>query len=132
MLDEMENIPAEVRIPFLNEITSRYKIQHGPISPNPGGGRHHYYVSAVNDAGEVDFLTEIHFQEGPLNVGPHNGLLSIVLLAILKDHFQSFQEGEFASRETPIMITKLEEVMHWLCARADERASRGVFGKHQK
>jgi len=127
-----DNVPAVVRIPFPNEITRRYKIEFGPISSNKGGGRHHYYISAVNDAGEVDFSTEIHFQEGPLNEGPHNGILSIGLLAILKDHYQSFQDGEFACRETAIIITKLEEVMHWVCARADERAARGVLGKHQK
>jgi hypothetical protein len=127
-----ENVPAVVRIPFPNEITSRYKIEFGPISSNKGGGRHHYYISAVDADGNVDFKTEIHFQEGPLNAGPHNGLLSIAVLAILKDHFQSFQDGEFASRETAIIITKLEEVMHWVCARSDERAARGVLGKHEK
>src|SRR5262245_55209160 len=127
-----QNIPAEVRIPFLNEITSRYKITPGPVSSNRGGGRHHFYITAVNDAGEVDFSTEIHFQEGALNEHQHNGVLSIVLLAILKDHFESFQEGEFANRETAIVITKLEEVMHWVCARADERGARGVLGQHQE
>lgn len=127
-----ENGPADVRIPFPNEITSRYKITPGPVSANKGGGRHHYYISAVNGAGEVDFKTEIHFQTGALNEGPHNGILSIGLLALLKDHFESFQEGEFKSRETAIAITKLEEVMHWVCARADNRAARGVLGKHQK
>jgi hypothetical protein len=127
-----QNVPAEVRIPFLNDITQRYKIEFGPISSNKGGGRHHYYISAVNDAGEVDFKTEIHFQEGALNEHPCNGVLSIVLLAILKDHFQSFQEGEFANRETATAITQLEDVMYRVCARADERAARGVLGKHQK
>jgi hypothetical protein len=131
-LQAPQNVPAEVRIPFLNEITSRYKIEPGPISPNRGGGRHHYYISTVNDAGEVDFKTEIHFQEGALNEHPHNGLLSIALLAILKDHFESFQEGEFKNRETAIAITKLEEVMHWVCARSDGRKVRGVLGKHEK
>lgn len=132
MSEATHNVPAEVRIPFLNEITSRYKITHGPTSPNKGGGRHHYYISAVNDAGEVDFETEIHFQTGALNPGPHNGVLSIVVLAVLKDHLESFQEGEFKHRETAVAITKLEEVIHRICARADERAARAVLGKHEK
>lgn len=132
MPETTQNIPAEVRIPFLNDITRRYKIEHGPVSSNKGGGRHHYYISAVNNDGEVDFKTEIHFQEGALNEHPHNGVLSIVLLAILKDHFESFQEGEFANRETAIAITKIEEAMHRVCERSDGRKVRGVLGKHQK
>jgi hypothetical protein len=80
----------------------------------------------------VDFQTEIHFQEGALNAGPHNGILSIAFLAILKDHLESFQEGEFASRETAVAITKIEEAIHWVAARADNRSSRGVLGKHEK
>lgn len=125
------NVPAEVRIPFLNEITSRYKIFQGPISANRGGGRHHYKIIAFNNDGEVDFETEINFQQGALNEHPHNGVLSIVLLAVLKDHFESFQEGEFKNRETAIAVTQLEEVMYRVCARADERQARNVLGKHQ-
>jgi hypothetical protein len=131
-LQPTENVPALVSIPFPNEITSRYKIEFGPISSNKGGGRHHYYISAVDADGKVDFRTEIHFQEGPLNDGPHNGVLSIVMLALLKDHFESFQEGEFACDETANAIEKLDEVIHWVCARAANRAARGVLGKHQK
>jgi hypothetical protein len=127
-----QNGPAEVRIPFPNEITSRYKIEFGPISSNKGGGRHHYYISAVDADGNVDFKTEIHFQEGPLNAGPHNGLLSIALLAILKDHFESFQEGEFANYYTALAIADLNKVIGHVGARANERAARGVLGKHEK
>jgi hypothetical protein len=128
----MQNVPAEVRIPFLNEITSRYRIIPGPVSQNRGGGRHTYQVIAHDGDGVVDFETEIHFQEGALNGHGHNGVLSIVLLAILKDHFESFQEGEFKNRDTAIAITNLEDVMYRVCARADERGARGVLGKHEK
>jgi hypothetical protein len=128
----IENVPALVQIPFPNEISAMYKIEFGPISQNRGGGRHHYYVSAVNVDGEVDFKTELHFQEGPLNAGPHNGILSIALLAILKDHLESFQEGEFACEETANAIAKLDDVIYWVSARARDRAARGVLGKHEK
>ena len=122
---------TEVRIPFLNDITRRYKIFAGPHSPNKGGGRHHYRIIAVDNDGKIDFETNINFQEGALNEHPHNGVLSIAILSLLKDHFESFQEGEFKNRETAIVITKLEEAIHWVCARADERSSRNVLGKHQ-
>jgi hypothetical protein len=126
------NIPAEVRIPFLNDFTRKYKIIPGPLNPGCGNGRHTYQVLAFNDDGEVDYETTIHFQEGALTTTGHNGVLSVVLLSILIDHFKSFQAGDFPSRETALMITKLEECLHWACARADERSSRGVLGDHKK
>jgi hypothetical protein len=130
-MNEVQDTWTEVRIPFPNEITSRYKIFAGPHSPNKGGGHHHYRVIAVDNDGKIDFERFINFQEGALNEHPHNGLLSIVLLTILKDHFESFQEGEFKNRHTAIAITKLEEVIHRVCERADERSARGVLGKHK-
>jgi hypothetical protein len=132
MSEEIKNVPAEVPIPSPNFISSRYKIIPGPISSNPGGGRHHYFIEAVNDAGEMDFSTEIHFQEGPLNDGPHNGLLSIVLLALLKDHFESYQQAEFRDVYTQMAIAGLDGVIANVVARANDRAVRGVLGKHEK
>jgi hypothetical protein len=127
-----QNVPAEVRIPFPNEITSRYKVFQGPVSTNKGGGRHHYKIVAFDADGVIDFETEIHFQEGALNQHPHNGVLSIVLLAIMKDHFESFQEGEFANEHTALAIADLDKVIGHVVDRANERAARGVFGKHEK
>lgn len=70
-----------------------------------------------------DYEAKIDFQEGALTTVGHNGLFSVAFLAILIDHLKSFQEGEFATREAAVAITNLEQAMHWLCARADERAA---------
>lgn len=124
--------PNKVRIPFLNPFTEKCHIHACNHSANKGGGRHHYHVTCFDDSNQVDYEAKIDFQEGPLTEIGHNGLFSVAYLAILIDHLKSFQEGEFATREAAVAITKLEEAMHWLCARADERASRGVLGAHAK
>jgi hypothetical protein len=121
--------PNQVRIPFLNDFTRKCTITASDHSVNRGGGRHHYHVKSEDERGSYE--TNIDFQHGALTTIGFNGLFSVAHLAILIDHLKSFQEGEFKTREGAIAITKLEEAMHWLCARADERASRGVLGAHK-
>ncbi len=128
-----QNVPAEVRIPFLNDFTRKCKILHGPRNPECGNGRHSYIIQSFDEDGVVDHELLIHFQEGALTENPrHNGIFSVALLCVAIDHLKSFQDGNFATREGAIAITHLEEAVHWLSARADERAARGVLGKHQK
>ncbi len=132
MSETTKNVPAEVRIPFLNDFTRKCKITHGPRNPECGNGRHSYVIQSGNGDGSL-YEANIHFQEGALTEGVgFNGVFSIALLAVIVDHLKSFQDGPFATREGAIAITKLEEATHWLCARADERAARGVLGKHTK
>jgi len=126
---------TEVRIPFPNPIQDRFKVYAGPEDPNAGNGRHHYMVLATTNDSQLQRLVgEIQFQHGALNEpgAEPNGILSACLLAILVDHFQSFQAGPFSSRETAIMITQLQEVQNWVARRQDDRANRGVQGKHEK
>ena len=122
--------PNNVRIPFLNDFTRKCEITACNHSENKGGGRHHYHVRCADERGVYE--TQIDFQEGALTTVGFNGLFSVAYLAILIDHLKSFQEGEFATREGAVAITNLEQAMHWLCARADERAARGVLGAHAK
>lgn len=124
--------PNTVRIPFLNPFTEKCHIHASSPSANKGGGRHHYHVTCFGDDNQVDYEANIDFQHGALTEIGHNGLFSVALLAILIDHLKSFQEGEFATRDAAVAITNLEQAMHWLCARADERQSRGVLGAHAK
>ena len=124
------NYPNLVRIPFLNDFTRKCEVSASNASENKGGGRHHYHVRCADERGVYE--TNIDFQEGALTTVGFNGLFSVAFLAILVDHLKSFQEGEFATREAAVAITNLEQAMHWLCARADERQSRGVLGAHAK
>ena|SRR5262245_8640604 len=124
--------PNTVRIPFLNDFTKQCHVHASEHSLNKGGGRHHYHATCFGNDNQVDYEAKIDFQHGARTSTGHNGLFSVALLAILIDHLKSFQEGEFATREGAIAITNLEQAMHWLCARADERQSRGVLGTHAK
>lgn len=122
--------PNKVRIPFLNDFTRKCEITASGHSENKGGGRHHYHVRCEDERGVYE--TVIDFQHGALTTVGFNGLFTVAFLAILIDHLKSFQEGEFATREGAVAITNLEQAMHWLCARADERQARGVLGAHAK
>jgi hypothetical protein len=126
---EVEMTP--VRIPFPNLIQDRFQLLVGPKTPEAGNGRHYYVVQADDDPIP---LLELQFQCGELNEpnSKVNGVLTTVILAALVDHLQSFQEGEFASRETALMITHLQEVQNWAARRQDDRSARGIQGKHAR
>ena len=123
--------PNEVVVPFANPISSMFKVFACDSDPNAGGGRHRYKIVATNDKGD-EAVFFIGFQKGALPETSFNGILSNVLVAVLIDHLRSYQEGQFKSRETALMITHLEEVEHWMARRADDRKTRGVLGAHAK
>jgi len=57
------------------------------------------------------------------------GLTNEALLAVLIDRLRGFQGGATGrSRENAIVVTKLEEALHWLQARTRDRRRRGVVG----
>lgn len=104
----------------------------------PGGAYHHYFVSKVQDDNpdseliETGEFADIHFQEGPLQENPINGCHHEDLLAIVIHRLTFFQEGDYRCRENAIVITKLEEAMHWLNHRNSARQKRGVEGTSEK
>lgn len=72
---------------------------------------------------------EIHFQHGPRSEDSSvPGILDSVLVAILLDRYRAFQQGPFACRENSLVITKLEEALHWMQHRARRRAAAGTLG----
>lgn len=96
--------------------------------PGPGGASHRYVVRVGDEV-----VATIQYQTGPRHEeGSTTGVLDGVLLAIVADRIQSFQAGPFASRENALVLTKVQEAIHWLRHRADERAKRGVLGTNQK
>ena len=125
--------PNEVVVPFLNPISERYRVHACENDPAAGNGRHRYVVTANEEAGwPDDWFMFISFQKGELPKTGHNGILSNVLLAVLIDHLKSFQTGPYASRETAIAITHLEEAENFLARRADKRNTQGILGQHKK
>lgn len=100
--------------------------------PGPGGASYSYKVE-IDLGGAWLELCTIQFQKGPRSVGNSTpGIVDTVLLAIVRDRLESFNAGEFRCRQNAIAITKIEEAMHWLKDRADERARRGVLGTNEK
>ena len=105
--------------------------------PGPGGANHRYEFKrtlvgeeVANAVAKVGFL---QFQCGARGAGGSTpGMTTAAVLAALIDHLKAFQSGAYPSRETALVITKLEEALHWTRARADERAARGVLGKEAK
>jgi hypothetical protein len=96
--------------------------------PSNGGASHHYTYTNGNT-----MTGYIQFQQGPRNEpGSTPGVTEAVMLVSMIDRLRGFQSGPFACRENAIILTKLEECLHWTKARADARAKRGVLGKAEK
>ncbi len=97
--------------------------------PDNGNASHHY--SAGPGEPGVDDAT-VHFQQGPRGEpGSIRGCTDAVLLAIVLDRYEGFQSGDYACCENALVITKLQEALHWMKHRADDRSRRGVLGKNK-
>jgi hypothetical protein len=103
-----------------------------------GGASHSYTFGMpgappVNRALDGNNVAHVQFQHGPrLVAGSTAGVTEGAILAMLIDRYQAFQAGPFSCRENAIILTKLEECLHWTKARADARARRGVLGRNEK
>lgn len=77
----------------------------------------------------------IRWQDGPLGTGadrkePNGAFVEGVIMAAVA-RLTFFQDSKFACRENALAITKLEEAIHWLNHRTQDRLVRGVEGTHQ-
>jgi len=95
-----------------------------PDDGNPAGG----YVRGVG--------LEIDWQDGPLGRGkdrqPPNGAFVETVIAAVVQRIEYYQQSKFACRENALAITKLQEALHWLNHRTQERERRGVEGTHSQ
>ncbi len=102
--------------------------------PGAGGANHEYAICKADDnpkkiAGEYGYIL---FQNGPVKENGVNGCFQEDLIAICIDRLRSFQNGPFACRENALALTKLEEAMHWLNHRTNDRQNRGVEGTNNQ
>lgn len=100
-------------------ITERHDID---TDGNPAGG----VTSAVG--------IDIRWQNGPLGRGanrqePNGAFVEGVIQAAI-GRLQFYQAGKFACRENALVITKLEEALHWCNHRTASREVREVEGTH--
>ena len=80
---------------------------------------------------------QIKWQNGPLGrngENPVNGAFVDDVIEAARQRVEFYQKaagGKYACRENAIIITKLEEALHWSYARRVAREQRGVQGTHQ-
>lgn len=116
----------------LNEQICIFPLEDGELAGSNTAHRYSFSYQSPGGESAVE-IGYLQFQKGPRNVeGSTPGLTANAVLAALVDHLRRFQAGPYASRQTACAITKLEEAMHWIRDRADERARRGVLGTYQK
>lgn len=109
-------ISCDERDPDNGNASHYYMVDHVGVPCEEGGGR----------------LAHVQFQHGPRDEpDSKTGCTDAVLLAIVLDRYEGFQSGQFKCRENAMVITKLEEALHWMKHRADARARRGVLGKNE-
>jgi hypothetical protein len=122
------------QINFADSLNNDLVITHDERDYERGGGASHEYTVRLTDRPQTEAplssVATIQFQHGPRDEeGSTPGCTDQVLVAILIDRYESFQAGPYACRENAIVITKLQETLHWMRHRAIERAERGVLGK---
>jgi hypothetical protein len=89
-----------------------------------------YVMTVLNAPTPVPQTTSLFFQEGPVATSGPNGITNEALLAVVIDRLECFQRGAYKCRENALAITKLEEALHWLGHRSNDRERRGVEGKN--
>lgn len=105
--------------------------------PGSGGANHRYQITGFDAStnpshrdpeGRTDKV--VLFQNGTIAEVGTNGVTHEVLLAILIDRLQGFQNGPYKCRENAIALTHLEDAQMWLQKRTRDRMNRGVEGTH--
>lgn len=60
------------------------------------------------------------------------GVFTETIIQTAKQYLESVNVGPLATRETSMVITKLDEALMWIQKRADDRKLREVQGTYQK
>lgn len=84
----------------------------------------------IDKPGETRVL-DITFQRGPIPENGVNGVGVETLIDVTIKRMEMHQSGEFACRENALVITKLQEALHWLDHRTQVREAQGVEGTDQ-
>lgn len=113
-------------------VVESYRNQYTDVvcldEPGAGGACHEYRICPADKPNISDFAS-VSFQNGGIQESGVNGCQNEDLLAIVLDRLYGFQSGQFKCRENELAITKIEEALHWLNHRTQERIRRGVEGK---
>lgn len=58
------------------------------------------------------------------------GVFSESLIQVVKEYLETVNVGQMATRETSMVITKLDEALMWMNKRAEDRRRRSVQGTY--
>jgi hypothetical protein len=102
--------------------------------PGPGNAPHNYWINSIHGWPSDAPFEPVHikFQHGPIAENGINGISNESLLSVVRDRLTGFQSGDFACRENALALTKVEEALHWLHHRTQNRVHRGVEGTNKK
>jgi hypothetical protein len=108
--------------------------------PGAGGAHHRYEISGfdatknssadLTDAEDMFTSKTILFQNGPIGEVGVNGITHEVLLAILIDRLECFENGKFANSWNAQALEHLRQAQGALLDRTRSRMDRGVEGTH--
>lgn len=94
-----------------------------------GGANHKYEVWVKTGPNSNVVLADIDFQNGPIPVNGINGVTPEVLLAIVKDRLEYFQDGPFPCTENEDALFYVIHALETLKNRTKDRIKRVVEGK---
>jgi hypothetical protein len=124
-----------------NPLNDKLNIQ-ALDEPGAGGASHVYAISGMqmhrNVAAlacpdpEDDNAATIIFQCGPIAEQGVNGITQEVLLAIVIDRLECFQEGPYPCNENQMALLHAKKALIWLYERTLKRMERGVEGTSEK
>lgn len=135
----VEQVEQEQQQGIVKRVVTSHKVNglndalsiHVMDDPGPGNANHIYWIEFPVGIGPPGCVI-IDFQNGPVKEAGVNGISNEALLAIVADRLLGFQAGAYACRENAIALTKIQEAMHWLHHRTNERLQRGVEGTMAK
>lgn len=131
--DNMSEL-RDVKYRDIGLFTNKINITAGPLGEGGASTEYRIRLERITDESgpirEYDYL-DIKFQSGDPREEV-NGFTNEALLSVLIDRMEGFQSGPFKSREGALVLTKLEEALHWMFARTLDRRFRGVEGKKEQ
>ena len=97
-------------------------------APHSISNGHHLYAIKPNSLESI----LIPFQKGARGEeGSTQGVLDTDLLEIVRHRLDSFQRGQYATRENALALTAVETALMWLTKRAEDRYETGKLGTNK-
>lgn len=110
------------------------------VDEKGNGGAHHRYVICkqgetrwCNGNNSEGVYSDIQFQNGARKEeNSIHGVANEDLLEIVRHRLQCFQAGPFASKYNEEALKHIEEALHCMNARVEDRVKRNVLGRNEK